>query len=78
MVVFVDLDDAFGGSVLEKPFQLKVDPISEPAELPPSPTSSDGSEVPNPNRNGFSAALSCYPCVFADCGVLTPANLRLD
>ena len=67
MVVFVNLDDAFpdGSALLEKPFQLTVDPISEPAELPSSPTSSEeGAEIPNPNRNGFSAALSCYPYVF--------------
>lgn len=90
MVVFVDLDqDAFQhpGSALplEKPFppKLRVAPVatSEPAEFPPSPTSSDGGQdtnldvhtanlIPgqnpapqNPNRNAFSAALSCYPYV---------------
>ncbi|KAJ5961731.1 hypothetical protein N7501_006672 [Penicillium viridicatum] len=68
MVVFVDLDDAFpdGSALLEKPFPLMVDPIaSEPAELPTSPTSPNETtnEILNPNRNGFSAALSCYPIV---------------
>lgn len=69
MVVFVDLDDAFPdrSALLEKPFPLMVDPIaSEPAELPTSPTSPNETtnEILNPNRNGFSAALSCYPYVF--------------
>ncbi|KAJ5597558.1 hypothetical protein N7537_007642 [Penicillium hordei] len=68
MVVFVDLDDAFPdrSAILEMPFPLMVDPIaSEPAELPTSPTSPDETtnEILNPNRNGFSAALSCYPIV---------------
>lgn len=68
MVVFVDLDDAFPdrSALLEKPFPLMVDPIaSEPAELPTSPTSPNETtnEILNPNRNGFSAALSCYPIV---------------
>ncbi|KAK4865149.1 hypothetical protein LT330_001772 [Penicillium expansum] len=68
MVVFVDLDDAFpdGSAFLEKPFPMMVDPIaSEPAELPTSRTSPNKTtdEVLNPNRNGFSAALSCYPIV---------------
>ncbi|KAJ5295909.1 hypothetical protein N7508_010730 [Penicillium antarcticum] len=69
MVVFVDLDDAFEhGSTLEKPFP-QLNPIaSEPADLTPSPFSSSVREAPdernfNPNRNGFSAALSCYPIV---------------
>lgn len=70
MVVFVDLDDAFpdGSAHLEKPFPLMVDPIaSEPAELSTLPTSPNETtnEILNPNRNGFSAALSCYPYVFA-------------
>ncbi|KAJ9486044.1 hypothetical protein VN97_g7307 [Penicillium thymicola] len=68
MVVFVDLDDAFpdGSAHLEKPFPLMVDPIaSEPAELPTSLSSPNETtnEILNPNRNGFSAALSCYPIV---------------
>lgn len=68
MVVFVDLDDAFpdGSAHLEKPFPLMVDPIaSEPAELSTLPTSPNETtnEILNPNRNGFSAALSCYPIV---------------
>ncbi|CAI7677187.1 unnamed protein product [Penicillium discolor] len=68
MVVFVDLDDAFpdGSAHLEKPFPLMVDPIaSDPAELPTLPTSPNETtnEILNPNRNGFSAALSCYPIV---------------
>ncbi|KAJ5415964.1 hypothetical protein N7465_004659 [Penicillium sp. CMV-2018d] len=68
MVVFVDLDDAFpdGSALLEKPFPSMVDPIaSDPAELPTSPTSPNETtnEILNPNRNGFSAALSCYPIV---------------
>lgn len=71
-MVFVDLDDAFDA---EKPFQLMVDPISEPAELP-SPPSSEESEVTNPNRNAFSAALSCYPYVSADCGALAPTTTK--
>ncbi|EKV07299.1 Zn(II)2Cys6 transcription factor [Penicillium digitatum] len=67
MVVFVDLDDSFsdGSAFLEKPFPV-VDPIaSEPAELPTSPISPNETteEIQNPNRNGFSAALSCYPIV---------------
>lgn len=67
-MVFVDLDDAFpdGSAFLEKPFPMMVDPIaSEPAELPTSRTSPNKTtdEVLNPNRNGFSAALSCYPYV---------------
>lgn len=67
MVVFVDLDDSFsdGSAFLEKPFPV-VDPIaSEPAELPTSPISPNETteEIQNPNRNGFSAALSCYPYV---------------
>ncbi|KAJ6189585.1 hypothetical protein N7519_004493 [Penicillium mononematosum] len=67
MVVFVDLDDAFadGSAHLEKPFPL-MDPIaSDPAELPTSPSSPNKTtdEIVNPNRNGFSAALSCYPIV---------------
>lgn len=70
MVVFVDLDDAFpdGSAHLEKPFPLMVDPIaSEPAELSTLPTlpNETTNEILNPNRNGFSAALSCYPYVFA-------------
>jgi hypothetical protein len=72
MVVFVDLDDAFEhGSTLEKPFP-QLNPIaSEPADLTPSPYSSSVREEPdegnsNPNRNGFSAALSCYPYVKTD------------
>ncbi|KAJ5942146.1 hypothetical protein N7516_002314 [Penicillium verrucosum] len=68
MVVFVDLDDALpdGSAHLEKPFPLMVDPIaSEPAELPTSLSSPNETtnEILNPNRNGFSAALSCYPIV---------------
>ncbi|KAF7519121.1 hypothetical protein PCG10_010363 [Penicillium crustosum] len=68
MVVFVDLDDAFpdGSAHLEKPFPLMVDPIaSEPAELSTLPTlpNETTNEILNPNRNGFSAALSCYPIV---------------
>lgn len=68
MVVFVDLDDEFAGSAhLERPYPL-ADPIaSEPAELTPSLLAGDSGkaqEDPNPNRNGFSAALSCYPYVF--------------
>ncbi|CAI7656995.1 unnamed protein product [Penicillium palitans] len=68
MVVFVDLDDAFpdGSAHMEKPFPLMVDPIaSEPAELSTLPTSPNETtnEILNPNRNGFSAALSCYPIV---------------
>ncbi|KAJ5477938.1 hypothetical protein N7530_003447 [Penicillium desertorum] len=67
MVVFVDLDDAFadGSAHLEKPFPL-MDPIpSDPAELPTSPSlpNKTTDEIVNPNRNGFSAALSCYPIV---------------
>ncbi|KAJ5230841.1 hypothetical protein N7489_011549 [Penicillium chrysogenum] len=67
MVVFVDLDDAFadGSAHLEKPFPL-MDPIaSDPAELPTSPSSLNKTtdEIVNANRNGFSAALSCYPIV---------------
>lgn len=70
MVVFVDLDDEFAGSAhLERPFPL-TDPIaSESAELTPSLLSGDSGkaqEDPNPNRNGFSAALSCYPYVFVN------------
>lgn len=69
-MVFVDLDDALpdGSAHLEKPFPLMVDPIaSEPAELPTSLSSPNETtnEILNPNRNGFSAALSCYPYVFA-------------
>lgn len=61
------------------PPKLTVAPIAttESSELLPSPTSSDedrdtvsadplankASEVENPNRNAFSAALSCYPYV---------------
>lgn len=61
------------------PPKLTVAPIetTESAELVPSPTSSDDdrdpdpaislpskvSDVENPNRNSFSAALSCYPYV---------------
>ncbi|CAG8946047.1 unnamed protein product [Penicillium salamii] len=63
MVVFVDLDDAVPGSALEKPFQLKVDPISASAELPPSPAWSEEADAQSVNRNGFSAALSCYPII---------------
>jgi hypothetical protein len=75
MVVFVDLDDAFadGSAHLEKPFPL-MDPIpSDPAELPTSPSlpNKTTDEIVNPNRNGFSAALSCYPYVL-DCQ--QPAN----
>ncbi|KAJ5779607.1 hypothetical protein N7457_007327 [Penicillium paradoxum] len=55
MVVFVDLDDESDRSAhLERPFHL-ADPIA--SELPPTDTDT------NPNRNGFSAALSCYPIV---------------
>ncbi|KAJ5138501.1 uncharacterized protein N7515_003349 [Penicillium bovifimosum] len=66
MVVFVDLDDAFAGSACSKQFPLD-DPIaSELAGLAPSSASetreAEGSS-PCPNRNGFSAALSCYPIV---------------
>ncbi|KAJ5662377.1 uncharacterized protein N7477_009993 [Penicillium maclennaniae] len=74
MVVFVDLDDpsehrAFSA---EKPFPQLMVPVAtaDSAELPPSPTSSDDErgdatreELDNPNRNAFSAALSCYPIV---------------
>lgn len=61
------------------PAKLTVAPIptAESSELLPSPTSSDddrdadpvmslenkASDVENPNRNAFSAALSCYPYV---------------
>lgn len=75
MVVFVDLDNAFEHHTFspEKPFPHKLmAPVAaaDSSEFPPSPTSSDderadaaGREgVPdNPNRNAFSAALSCYP-----------------
>ncbi|KAJ5349749.1 hypothetical protein N7541_007476 [Penicillium brevicompactum] len=59
MVVFVDLDDEFPGL---EPFQLKVDPNSEPAALPPSPALSE-THSQTLNRSGFSAALSCYPII---------------
>jgi hypothetical protein len=68
MVVFVDLDDAIadGSAFLEKPYPSMVDPISDLAELPASPTfPNETKDILNPNRNGFSAALSCYPYVFA-------------
>ena len=67
MVVFVDLDDA--APSLENPFELKVDPISAFAELPPSPAWSEEAQLQKTNQNGFSAALSCYPYVFGTCGV---------
>ncbi|KAJ5781662.1 uncharacterized protein N7518_010145 [Penicillium psychrosexuale] len=67
MVVFVDLDDSFadGSAFLEKPYPLIADPNTESAELPTSHTSPNKKtdEILNPNRNGFSAALSCYPIV---------------
>lgn len=52
------------------------------AEFPPSPTSSDDEredattrrELDNPNRNAFSAALSCYPYGPT---TQTPLNTRL-
>jgi hypothetical protein len=73
MVVFVDLDDAFEHHAFsaEKPFPQLMVPVAtaNSAEFPPSPTSSDDEcedatkrqELDNPNRNAFSAALSCYP-----------------
>lgn len=72
MVVFVDLDDPFEhrGISAEKPFPQLMVPVAtaDSAEFPPSPTSSDDEredathdELDNPNRNAFSAALSCYP-----------------
>lgn len=67
-MVFVDLDDSFadGSAFLEKPYPLIADPNTESAELPTSHTSPNKKtdEILNPNRNGFSAALSCYPYVF--------------
>jgi hypothetical protein len=45
MVVLVDLDDADDGRF----------PLAPPA------TQGDDDSRPNPNVNGFSAALSCYP-----------------
>jgi hypothetical protein len=75
MVVFVDLDDAFEHHAFsaEKPFPQLMVPVAtaNSAEFPPSPTSSDDEcedatkrqELDNPNRNAFSAALSCYPIV---------------
>ncbi|CAG8930128.1 unnamed protein product [Penicillium salamii] len=47
-------------SYTERPLRLTVDPISELVELPSPPLSKE-IEVMNPNRNKFSAALSCYP-----------------
>lgn len=75
--MFVDLDDAVPGSALEKPFQLKVDPISASAELPPSPAWSEEADAQSVNRNGFSAALSCYPYVFVTCGVWASGEFQL-
>jgi hypothetical protein len=66
MVVFVDLDDAFtdGSAHLETPFPVGDPIVSEPAGLSPSSTSETREEESSsPNRNGFSAALSCYPYV---------------
>ncbi|KAJ6171215.1 hypothetical protein N7470_000282 [Penicillium chermesinum] len=76
MVVFVDLEhDALTdhpGPTPVKPFPptLMVAPATA-SDFPPSPTSSnedqDASRTQdapcNPNRNAFSAALSCYPIV---------------
>lgn len=72
MVVFVDLDDAFEHHTFspEKPFPKLMAPAAtaDSVEFLPSPTSSDDErdattreEPENPNRNAFSAALSCYP-----------------
>ncbi|KAJ5086825.1 hypothetical protein NUU61_008132 [Penicillium alfredii] len=76
MVVFVDLDqDALEHhGPTEKPFPLILAPVpaADPPELLPSPTSSEDEACAshpeifpdvNPNRNAFSAALSCYPIV---------------
>lgn len=73
MVVFVDLDDEFPGL---EPFQLKADPNSEPADLPPSPALTDVHSQ-TLNRSGFSAALSCYPYVFLTRGTWNAGESKL-
>lgn len=73
-MVFVDLDDEFPGL---EPFQLKVDPDSESAALPPSPALSE-THSQTLNRSGFSAALSCYPYVFIACGTWNAGGNETD
>lgn len=57
MVVLVDLDEA--DDSLVKPHAL----AHRPRDVDPSNTNGDSSSASrsNPNLNGFSAALSCYP-----------------
>ncbi|RMZ67572.1 Zinc finger RING FYVE PHD-type [Pyrenophora seminiperda CCB06] len=66
MVVLVDLDDDEPPS-LQTPHSsglLNVKPLYYSLETPPVGSGQGAEEIeerPNPNMNGFSAALSCYP-----------------
>lgn len=74
MVVLLDLDDddAFdpfarpaGRSGLQTPFQINQDPVTnDPEDVDCCNDNGMGKrekDRPNPNINGFSAALGCYP-----------------
>lgn len=87
MVVFVDLEDAlpdaFALDKIHPPLTL-ASATATSADLLPSPTSSDEGRSENapesrrrsststPNRNAFSAALSCYPCVSRPPALMNP------
>ncbi|KAI4171897.1 MAG: hypothetical protein LQ343_003974 [Gyalolechia ehrenbergii] len=86
MVVLLDLDDddAFdpfarpaGRSGLQTPFQINQDPVTnDPEDVDCCNDNGMGKrekDRPNPNINGFSAALGCYPIV-----TLLTRNLDLN
>jgi hypothetical protein len=64
MVVLVDLEDDEPTS-LETPHpssgRFNVRPLYHSLDAPAEGDVMAGAERPNPNINGFSAALSCYP-----------------
>jgi len=79
MVVLVDLDDDEPTS-LENPHpssgRFNVKPLYHSLDAPTEGSVTAGYERPNPNINGFSQALSCYPFVSSSHSMdLTP---RLD
>lgn len=71
MVVLLDLDDddAFdpfarpkGRQGLQTPFRLEHDSVTrETEDVEPGKENTYQEDRPNPNINGFSAALGCYP-----------------
>ena len=68
MVVLLDLDDTDACNPHEDPFRLAgyPNPIGSKVTKPAAVAKADRTieQRPNPNINGFSAALGCYPCAF--------------